>query len=168
MPFGPYAEQLWGTAFSAPRATNKRSWFYRIQPSAVNGRNFRRAEAGYLRTAPCRDEGDLAIGQLRWRPIEIPAEPCSSTASMTRSRGGFVPGAMSLHNGLLPDGPDADACTKASTKTLVPERLSNETAFMFETRYALNATAFAVSPGLGDEDYRDCWSALEANFVKPV
>ena len=33
-PFGLYAEQLSGTAFTAPRGTNRRSWLYRIRPSA--------------------------------------------------------------------------------------------------------------------------------------
>ena len=32
-PLGLYAEQLSGTAFTAPRAENKRSWLYRILPS---------------------------------------------------------------------------------------------------------------------------------------
>ena len=32
-PYGLYAEQLSGTAFTAPRDHNKRSWLYRIRPS---------------------------------------------------------------------------------------------------------------------------------------
>lgn len=32
-PYGLYAEQLSGTAFTAPRSENKRTWFYRIRPS---------------------------------------------------------------------------------------------------------------------------------------
>ncbi|ODM97083.1 Homogentisate 1,2-dioxygenase [Orchesella cincta] len=35
-PFGLYAEQLSGTAFTAPRESNKRSWLYRIRPSVVH------------------------------------------------------------------------------------------------------------------------------------
>jgi homogentisate 1,2-dioxygenase len=35
--FGLYAEQFSGTAFTAPRAVNRRSWLYRIRPSAVHG-----------------------------------------------------------------------------------------------------------------------------------
>lgn len=31
-PYGLYAEQLSGTAFTAPRSENKRSWLYRIRP----------------------------------------------------------------------------------------------------------------------------------------
>ena len=33
-PFGLYAEQLSGTAFTAPRAENRRSWLYRLRPAA--------------------------------------------------------------------------------------------------------------------------------------
>src|ERR1700754_1461617 len=33
-PYGLYAEQLSGTAFTAPRADNRRSWLYRIRPAA--------------------------------------------------------------------------------------------------------------------------------------
>ena len=36
--FGLYAEQFSGTAFTAPRDHNRRSWFYRIRPSAMHGR----------------------------------------------------------------------------------------------------------------------------------
>lgn len=35
-PYGLYAEQLSGTAFTAPRAHNRRAWLYRIRPAAVH------------------------------------------------------------------------------------------------------------------------------------
>ena len=38
-PYGLYAEQLTGTAFTAPRADNRRTWLYRIRPSAMHERN---------------------------------------------------------------------------------------------------------------------------------
>ncbi len=37
VPFGLYAEQLSGTAFTAPRAENRRSWLYRLRPTANHG-----------------------------------------------------------------------------------------------------------------------------------
>src|SRR5262245_10055805 len=49
-PYGLYAEQLSGTAFTAPRATNRRTWFYRIRPSALHASGFELVEHGYLRT----------------------------------------------------------------------------------------------------------------------
>lgn len=36
-PFGLYAEQFSATAFTAPRAQNRRTWFYRLRPSAARG-----------------------------------------------------------------------------------------------------------------------------------
>src|SRR5262252_838350 len=74
-PYGLYAEQLSGTAFTAPRATNRRTWFYRIRPSALHASGFRAVDGGFVRTAPCHDESDLPIGQLRWNPIPIPDQP---------------------------------------------------------------------------------------------
>src|SRR6266404_9451919 len=35
-PYGLYAEQLSGTAFTAPRGANRRSWVYRIRPAAMH------------------------------------------------------------------------------------------------------------------------------------
>jgi homogentisate 1,2-dioxygenase len=75
-PLGLYAEQLSGTAFTAPRHSNKRTWFYRIRPSVQSARRFEQVSHGTLRTAPCRDESSLPIGQLRWKPVQIPDEPC--------------------------------------------------------------------------------------------
>ena len=33
--FGLYAEQISGTAFTAPRAENRRTWFYRLRPLSL-------------------------------------------------------------------------------------------------------------------------------------
>src|SRR5579864_8301281 len=46
-PYGLYAEQFSGTAFTAPRHANRRSWLYRIRPAAVHG-DFERIEAGHF------------------------------------------------------------------------------------------------------------------------
>src|SRR6201989_2522400 len=58
-PLNLYAEQLSGSAFTSPRASNKRTWFYRIRPSVKHGRGFRPVDRGLIRTAPCRDESEL-------------------------------------------------------------------------------------------------------------
>ena len=70
-PLGLYAEQLSGTAFTAPRATNKRSWLYRILPSVKHGTEFTEIDTGNIRTGPCR-ESDLPAMQFRWQPIPMP------------------------------------------------------------------------------------------------
>jgi homogentisate 1,2-dioxygenase len=73
-PFGLYAEQLSGTAFTAPRSHNRRSWLYRIRPAAV-----------HLPFEPLPDDGRLVSdfgrvpptppNQLRWDPLPMPDAP---------------------------------------------------------------------------------------------
>src|SRR5436190_13964157 len=46
-PYGLYAEQLSGTAFTAPRHSNRRSWLYRIRPAAVHA-PFEEMDSGRL------------------------------------------------------------------------------------------------------------------------
>ncbi|MFL5119217.1 MAG: homogentisate 1,2-dioxygenase [Microvirga sp.] len=73
--YGLYAEQLSGSPFTAPQATNQRSWLYRVRPTVKHSGRYRRVDKGLIRTAPAaRDESGLAIGQLRWDPIPIPGE----------------------------------------------------------------------------------------------
>jgi homogentisate 1,2-dioxygenase len=81
--------------------------------------------------------------------------------------GGFVPGGMSLHNSLLPHGPDTEAFAKGSTKALEPEKLAGTMAFMFETRYYLDPTSYASNLELIDTGYPACWDGLERKFNAP-
>jgi homogentisate 1,2-dioxygenase len=78
--------------------------------------------------------------------------------------GGFVPGGMSLHNCMLPHGPDAEAFEKASTAALEPVRQSATLAFMFETRFPQLITEFAAEIETLDVDYQDCWAGLKKHF----
>ena len=71
-PYGLYAEQLSGTAFTAPRGANRRSWLYRIRPAAVH-RPFQRIDNGRLVSA--FDEVPTPPNQLRWDPLPLPGEP---------------------------------------------------------------------------------------------
>jgi len=73
-PHGLYTEQLSGTPFTAPRAENRRSWLYRIRPSAMHGR-FRRIDDGLWRTAPLTDEPPPSPNRLRWGPLPDPDQP---------------------------------------------------------------------------------------------
>jgi homogentisate 1,2-dioxygenase len=68
-PYDLYAEQLSGTAFTAPRASNRRSWLYRIRPAAVHG-SFSLIEAGTFHNR--FDEQAAPPDQLRWSPQELP------------------------------------------------------------------------------------------------
>jgi homogentisate 1,2-dioxygenase len=75
-PYGLYAEQISGSPFTAPRATNERSWLYRIQPTLAHWGEFRKAEIGLWRTAPAH-EVDVPIAPMRWDPLPIPSERLS-------------------------------------------------------------------------------------------
>jgi homogentisate 1,2-dioxygenase len=77
---------------------------------------------------------------------------------------GFVPGGMSLHNQMLPHGPDADAFNHASNVELKPVKLTNTLAFMFETRFRQRLTKYAAELGTRQDDYADCWSGLAKHF----
>jgi homogentisate 1,2-dioxygenase len=79
--FGLYAEQLSGTAFTAPRAENRRSWLYRLRPSAEHP-PYRRYEGAKL-FAPGTAPEPLAPNRMRWDPLPMPAEPADLLDSMT-------------------------------------------------------------------------------------
>jgi homogentisate 1,2-dioxygenase len=78
---------------------------------------------------------------------------------------GFRPGGMSLHNAMVPHGPDAEAFDKATHATLAPQKLAATLAFMFETRWRLRPTAFAMECGALDRAYADCWAGLADRFT---
>ena len=78
--------------------------------------------------------------------------------------GGFRPGGMSLHNGMVPHGPDAEAFDKASHAPLAPHKLSDTLAFMFESRWCFRPTVYALQGGALDADYAACWQALGDHF----
>ena len=77
---------------------------------------------------------------------------------------GFVPGGMSLHNMMLPHGPDKNAFEGASNAELKAEKLDNTMSFMFETRFPQHLTAFAAKEAPLQDDYIDCWDSLEKKF----
>ena len=77
---------------------------------------------------------------------------------------GFVPGGMSLHNMMLPHGPDRDAFEGASNAELQPRKLENTMSFMFETRFPQHLTAFAAKEAPLQDDYIECWTDLDKKF----
>lgn len=66
--FGLYTEQLSGTAFTAPRADNRRSWVYRLRPSAMHG-----AFTPLSDNAP---RWHATPNRLRWSPKTMPDDAC--------------------------------------------------------------------------------------------
>ena len=71
-PYGLYAEQLSGTAFTAPRADSRRTWLYRIRPSAMH-LPFEPIDAG--RIVSDFTAVPTSPNQLRWDPLTMPDAP---------------------------------------------------------------------------------------------
>ena len=61
--YGLYAEQLSGSPFTAPQASNQRTWLYRIRASVRHTARFEKIDSGSIRTAPARADSDLPIGE---------------------------------------------------------------------------------------------------------
>lgn len=76
-PYGLYAEQLSGSAFTAPQGKNERSWLYRIRPAVKHSRHYAPVDRGLIRTAPNAEERRPMLGQFRWDPSPIPGAPMS-------------------------------------------------------------------------------------------
>ncbi len=83
-PYGLYAEQFSGTAFTAPRHANRRSWLYRIRPAAVHGEFQRISDGAFTNRF---DEIAPSPNPLRWSPLPIPPEPTDFIAGV-RTVGG--------------------------------------------------------------------------------
>ena len=77
---------------------------------------------------------------------------------------GFIPGGVSLHNMMLPHGPDKEAFDKASNSDLVPTKMENTMSFMFETRFPQHLTQYSAKEAPLQENYIDCWSDIQKNF----
>jgi homogentisate 1,2-dioxygenase len=128
--YGLYAEQLSGSPFTAPQATNQRSWLYRIRPSVKHTGRFRKIDKGHIRTAPAaRDEGDQPLGQMRWSPIPMPQEKLT-----------FLTG---LHT--LTTAGDADAqAGMAAHMLFVTASMTNEYHFNADGEYLIVAQEGAL------------------------
>ena len=81
-----------------------------------------------------------------------------------KTGGGFVPGGISLHNTMLPHGPDRDAFERASNAPLAPHKLAGTLAFMFETRFPQRVTRFAAEAPQRQQDYGDYGRHLVRHF----
>jgi homogentisate 1,2-dioxygenase len=77
---------------------------------------------------------------------------------------GFTPGGFSLHNMMLPHGPDMPAYESASTVELKPHKMVGTLAFMFETRFPQRVTKFAAGLAGLQPDYIECWTELKRRF----
>jgi homogentisate 1,2-dioxygenase len=94
-PLGLYTEQWSGTPFTAHRATNRRTWTYRIRPS-VTHRPFEQISNRLTRSAPF-NEVPTTPNQLRWDPLPVPSEPTDFIEGIATMGGNGDP---SLQTGL--------------------------------------------------------------------
>ena len=81
---------------------------------------------------------------------------------------GFVPGGSSLHNCMSAHGPDAATFERASNAELVPERVDQGLAFMFESRYLIRPTRFALEAPQLQPNYFECWQGLPKYFRREI
>jgi homogentisate 1,2-dioxygenase len=88
--YGLYAEQFSGTAFTAPRALNRRSWLYRIRP-AVTHQPFKRLAHALLDQAPNTEP--VTPNQLRWDPLPGPTGSSDFIEGLTPMAGNGSPDA---------------------------------------------------------------------------
>ena len=86
VPYGLYAEQLSGSAFTAPRSENRRSWLYRLLPAASHAPFVRYDGAPGLRSAPF-DEMPADPNRLRWNAPPLPQQPVDFLDSLTSYAG---------------------------------------------------------------------------------
>jgi homogentisate 1,2-dioxygenase len=79
---------------------------------------------------------------------------------------GFLPGGASLHNCMTAHGPDAETCERASNAELKPHKIDNTMAFMFESRFAMRLTRYAIESAELQHDYFEGWQGLKRRFPK--
>jgi homogentisate 1,2-dioxygenase len=85
-PFGLYAEQLSATAFTAPRSENRRSWLYRLRPTAAHAPFQPHPHPPSLRAGPPARAVPSA-NRLRWNPLEFSGAPVDFVDSLTTYAG---------------------------------------------------------------------------------
>lgn len=90
--YGLYAEQISGTAFTAPRSHNRRSWLYRIRPAAMH-KPFVAVEDSTLHNR--FDEEATNPNQLRWDPLPVPEKPTDFIDGLVTMAGNGGPAAQS-------------------------------------------------------------------------
>ncbi len=88
---GLYAEQISGTAFTAPRHVNRRSWLYRIRPASVH-QAFAMLQSGAFHNN--FDEAPAPPDQLRWDPLPLPAKPADFVDGLVTMAGNGSPAAQ--------------------------------------------------------------------------
>lgn len=135
--YGLYAEQLSGSPFTAPQATNQRSWLYRIRPAVKHSARYRKVDRGLIRTGPEREAHDLPIGQLRWNPIPIPSEKLSfleGLRTITTAGDSDAQAGMAAHVAVVTRAMENEYFFNADGELLV---VAQENALRFRTEFGI-------------------------------
>jgi homogentisate 1,2-dioxygenase len=77
---------------------------------------------------------------------------------------GFLPGGASLHNCMSAHGPDAETWERATKAQLKPHKIEDTMAFMFESRFAMRLTRYAMESSELQHDYFEGWQGLNRHF----
>jgi homogentisate 1,2-dioxygenase len=91
-PYGLYAEQLSGTAFTAPRHANRRSWLYRVRPAAMH-HPF--SPMNNTRIVSRFDDVPTPPNQIRWDPPPMPGSATDFVDGLVTMAGNGGPAAQS-------------------------------------------------------------------------
>ncbi|MBY0385957.1 homogentisate 1,2-dioxygenase, partial [bacterium] len=86
------------------------------------------------------------------------------TGSYDAKQGGFVPGGASLHNCMVPHGPDAETFYKELERPEKPQKVDSTMAFMFESSQIYQVSEFALKQAPLDKNYIQCWQGLKNQF----
>ena len=94
VPFGLYAEQLSGTSFTSPRGENRRTWVYRMRPSAAHPPFHPMADGAPrdLKSGPFDDVAPTP-NRLRWSPLPLPSAPTTFLDGLVTLGGNGSPAA---------------------------------------------------------------------------
>jgi homogentisate 1,2-dioxygenase len=88
---GLYAEQISGTAFTAPRSHNRRTWLYRIRPATIHG-EFKQVDNKFI--VSDFTQVPATPNQLRWNPLPMPTLATDFIDGLTTMAGTGSPDAQ--------------------------------------------------------------------------
>src|SRR5262249_14860783 len=141
--YGLYAEQLSGSPFTAPQASNQRSWLYRVRPTVRHAGRFRRIDKGLIRTAPTREDDELPLGQLRWSPILVPNDKLNfltGLRTITTAGDAEALAGMASHVALVTQSMTNEHMFNADGELLI---VAQENGLVFRTEFGV----IGIEPG---------------------
>lgn len=74
---------------------------------------------------------------------------------------GFAPGGFSIHNAMIPHGPDKQSTENAQKEVLEPKYFDQGLAFMLESNQIWCPSEWAMNQPLFQNDYIKCWQGIK-------